>query len=104
MRIRMLVMLTIATVGTAMPAVAQTYNPANPFCMRLYTIDGEDVECEYSSLQQCKQSASGRPATCIPNPYAKAAAPAPVEQQAPGPAPAPAPAAKKKSKSARPAN
>lgn len=101
MRIRMLVMLTIATVGTAMPAVAQTYNPANPFCMLLYTIDGEDVECEYSSLQQCKQSASGRPATCIPNPYAKAAAPAPVEQRAPAPAPTPA---GKKGKSARPAN
>jgi hypothetical protein len=101
MRIRMLVMLTIASVGTAVPAVAQTYNPANPFCMLLYTIDGENVECEYSSLQQCKQSASGRPATCIPNPYAKAAAPAPVGQQGPAPAPA---AAEKKGKPARQAN
>ena len=90
MRIRTLVMLTVATVGMAMPAAAQMYNPAYPFCMRLYTIDGEDVQCEFTSLEQCKQSASGRPATCISNPYAKAGAPTPVEQQAPAPAPAPA--------------
>jgi hypothetical protein len=88
MRIRMLAMLTIATLGSAVPAVAQTFNPDYPFCMRRYTIDGEQIECNFSSLQQCTESASGLPATCIPNPYARAAAPARVEQQAPAPAPA----------------
>jgi hypothetical protein len=88
MRIWIPVILTIMTVSTAMPAAAQTYSPDYPFCMRLYTIDGEQIECDFGTLQQCAQSASGRAASCIANPYAKAAAPAPVEQQAPAPAPA----------------
>lgn len=85
MRIRFRVILTIAMISTAMPVAAQTYSPDYPFCMRLYTIDGEQIECNFGTLQQCAQSASGLSATCIPNPYAKAAAPTPVE-----PAPAPA--------------
>lgn len=101
MRIRMLVMSAIMTVGITMPAVAQTYNSAYPFCMRLYTIDGEQVECDFSTLQQCAQSASGRAATCIANPYAKAAAPALVE---PTQALAPAPAGKKGKLATRRAN
>jgi hypothetical protein len=101
MRIRMLVISAIVTFSTAVPALAQTFSPDYPFCMRRYTIDGEQIECNFGSLQQCTQSAAGLPATCIPNPYAKAAAPAPVEQQAPAPTPAPA---GKKGKSARPAN
>jgi hypothetical protein len=100
MRIWIPAILTIMIVSTAMPAAAQTYSPDYPFCMRLYTIDGEQIECNFGSLQQCAQSASGLSATCIANPYAKAVAPAPVE---PTPAPPPAPA-KNKGKPARPAN
>ena len=96
MRIWIPAMVAMTTLCAAVPAAAQTYNPAHPFCMRLYSIDGEDVECEYSSLEQCKQSASGRPATCIPNPYFKGAGPASAEPQAPAAAPAEPKAAPKR--------
>ena len=66
--------MTIVTILTAVPSRAQT-NTDYPVCMRLYTIDGDQVECNFTSLQQCAQSASGRPATCAVNPFAK---PAPV--------------------------
>lgn len=69
MRIAVLAILTIATVLTAAPAPAQTYNPDYPVCLQTYGIDGGFIECGYSSLAQCAQSASGRAAQCIVNPY-----------------------------------
>jgi hypothetical protein len=69
MHIPALAILTIATVLTAAPAGAQTYNPDYPVCLQTYGIDGGYIECGYSSLAQCAQSASGRAAQCIINPY-----------------------------------
>jgi hypothetical protein len=66
MRISALAILTIVTVSTAAPAGAQTYNPAYPVCLEKY---GSYIECAYTSLAQCAQSASGRAATCVINPY-----------------------------------
>lgn len=54
------------------PARAQTYDPRYPVCMKVYAGDdsgGEWIDCSYSSLEQCRASASGRPAMCDPNPY-----------------------------------
>jgi hypothetical protein len=69
MRIPTLAILTIATVLTAAPARAQTYNPDYPVCLQTYGISGGYIACGYTSLTQCAQSASGRAAQCIINPY-----------------------------------
>ena len=62
MRILALAILMIATVLTAAPARAQTYDPAYPVPTTYY-------ECRYTSLPQCNASASGRAAQCVINPY-----------------------------------
>jgi hypothetical protein len=69
MRIPTLAILTIATVLTAAPARAQTYNPDYPVCLQTYGIGGGYIACGYTSPTQCAQSASGRAAQCIINPY-----------------------------------
>jgi hypothetical protein len=69
MRIPALAILTIATVLTAAPARAQTYNPDYPVCLQTYGIDGGYIKCGFTSLAQCNLSASGRAAQCIINPY-----------------------------------
>src|ERR1700731_1573455 len=67
MRILALAILTAATVLTAAPAWAQTYNPHYPVSLQIYGIAGNYIACGYPSLEQCAQSASGRAA--IINPY-----------------------------------
>ena len=70
MRIPALAILTIATVLTAAPVRAQTYDPAYPVCLHVYQPWGAHYyECRYTSLPQCNASASGRPAQCVINPY-----------------------------------
>ena len=69
MRIPVLAIVTIATVLTAAPAQAQTYDPNYPICLQTYGIDGSYIACAYTSQAQCALSASGRAAQCITNPY-----------------------------------
>jgi len=69
MRIPALGILTIATILTAAPARAQTYDPHYPVCLQTYGRAGSYIACGYTSLQQCELSASGRSAQCIINPY-----------------------------------
>jgi Protein of unknown function (DUF3551) len=64
-----LAILVIATVLMAAPARAQTYDPNYPVCLQIYDVDGGYIECGYTSLAQCAQSASARGAQCIVNPY-----------------------------------
>jgi hypothetical protein len=68
MRTPTLAILAIATVLTAGPAHAQTYDPAYPVCLHVY---GRVTyyECRYTSLPQCNATASGRAAQCVVNPY-----------------------------------
>jgi hypothetical protein len=61
--------LAILIVMTASPGEAQTYSPDYPVCLQAYGRTGGYIECAYTSLAQCNQSASGRPAQCIVNPY-----------------------------------
>ena len=68
MRIPALAIL-IATVLTATPARAQTYDPNYPVCLQTYGIGGGYIACGCTSLAQCAQSGSGRAAQCIINPY-----------------------------------
>ena len=51
------------------PARAQTYDPAFPVCLQTYGIDGNYIDCSFTSIGQCQASASGRAAQCISNPY-----------------------------------
>lgn len=60
--------LTIGLVSTGSTA-AQTYDPAYPVCLHVYTRGGDFYECRYTSLPQCKATASGRAAQCVINPY-----------------------------------
>jgi hypothetical protein len=70
MRIPALAILTMATVLTATPTLAQTYDPKYPVCLQIYEgIADFYFECAYTSLAQCNMSASGRSAQCIINPY-----------------------------------
>jgi uncharacterized protein DUF3551 len=69
MRIPALAILTFATILTAAPARAQTYDPAYPVCLHVYTRGANYYECRYTSLPQCNASASGRAAQCVINPY-----------------------------------
>jgi Protein of unknown function (DUF3551) len=69
LRIPALAILTVTTVLTAVSARAQTYDPNYPVCLQTYSIGGGYIECGYTSLAQCAQSASGRGGQCIYNPY-----------------------------------
>jgi hypothetical protein len=76
MRILALAILTIATVLTATPMMAQTYDPRYPVCLQVYQgFVHYYFECTYTSLAQCNMSASGRAAQCIVNPYYAGAKP-----------------------------
>jgi hypothetical protein len=68
MRIPALVILMIATVLTAVPGRAQTYDPTYPVCLHVYG-PATYYECRFTSLAQCNASASGRAAQCLINPY-----------------------------------
>jgi Protein of unknown function (DUF3551) len=69
MRIAVLTILTLAAVLTAAPVQAQTYGWDHPVCLQTYGRDGNYIDCSFVSLPQCNQSASGRAAQCILNPY-----------------------------------
>ncbi len=71
MRAPAAIVLVVAAV-TSTAADAQTYAPGYPVCMQVYggSFSSGYIECSYSTMEQCRASASGRPATCTENPYA----------------------------------
>jgi hypothetical protein len=69
MRALVLIMSGIGTILIASPTQAQTYAPNFPICLQTYGIGGNYIDCSYTSLAQCKVSASGRAAHCFINPY-----------------------------------
>jgi hypothetical protein len=65
-----LLILVLATVVPARSAMAQMYDPNYPVCMHVFgELEGERMDCVFTSLAQCAASAIGRPATCLINPY-----------------------------------
>jgi Protein of unknown function (DUF3551) len=62
-------MLMIGAILAAAPAQAQTYDPNFPICMQVYGIGGCSITCSYTSMDQCRASASGGGAQCVTNPY-----------------------------------
>ncbi|HLZ04845.1 MAG TPA: DUF3551 domain-containing protein [Bradyrhizobium sp.] len=61
-------MLALGTAFTGTPAAAQTYAPGYPVCLHVYGRVGY-FDCRYTSIAQCKMSASGISADCEVNPY-----------------------------------
>jgi hypothetical protein len=59
------IMMTLA----AAPTQAQTYDPNYPICLQTFGRAGNTIACGYTSMDQCRLSASGRAAQCITNPY-----------------------------------
>jgi hypothetical protein len=53
----------------AVPAQAQTYDPDYPICLQVFGRAGNYFDCRYTSIGQCRMSASGRAAQCVTNPY-----------------------------------
>ncbi len=47
-----------------------------PVCLHVYGPVTYD-DCSYTTMEQCKPQASGRPAQCMVNPFYKTAAPTP---------------------------
>jgi hypothetical protein len=61
--------LAAAIAFAVVPADAQTYAPGYPICLQAYAIDGEHIECAFTTMAQCRASAAGRGASCMANPY-----------------------------------
>ncbi|MBR1174615.1 DUF3551 domain-containing protein [Bradyrhizobium sp. KB893862 SZCCT0404] len=69
--------LALAVLVISAPARAQTYAPGAPVCLHVFgELEGERIDCIFASFAQCQAAASGRPATCVMNPYAAQAQPA----------------------------
>jgi len=62
--------LVLAAAFPAGSANAQMFDPSYPVCMHVFgELEGERMDCIFTSLAQCAASASGRSATCLVNPY-----------------------------------
>jgi hypothetical protein len=74
MRLSLLTLTAIATLFFAADASAQRYDPRYPVCMHVYSGGprggGSDwFDCSFTSLEQCRATASGLAASCDVNPY-----------------------------------
>jgi len=69
MRVLALAILAISVVSVTSPACAQTYDPAFPVCLHVFTRGNNYYDCSYTTLPQCNATASGRAALCVVNPY-----------------------------------
>jgi hypothetical protein len=69
MRILARPVLALAMTLAAASAQAQTYDPNYPICLQTFGRNGGYIACGYTSMEQCRWSASGRAAQCITNPY-----------------------------------
>ena len=60
----------LAALVMSAPARAQTYDPRSPVCLHVFgELEGERMDCIFPNFAQCQVAASGRPATCLMNPY-----------------------------------
>jgi hypothetical protein len=63
--------LTVAAAAllVSASAKAQVGDTDYPVCQQVYSIGGGYTTCSFTSLEQCKLSASGRAAQCFVNPF-----------------------------------
>lgn len=73
---------------------AGRYDSAYPVCSEVYDDNGSRIECFFTSMEQCKESAGGGGRSCFinpeyaappPEPVAAVAEPAPVKPAKPKP-------------------
>ena len=69
MRVLTLAIFAISAVSVTSSACAQTYDPAFPVCLHVFTRGNNYYDCSYATLPQCNASASARAAQCVINPY-----------------------------------
>jgi hypothetical protein len=69
MRMLRWISLAVATILVVTPATAQRYDPRYPVCFEGKRGDSMIIDCSYTSLDQCRMTASGLGATCYANPY-----------------------------------
>ncbi|HEV7877985.1 DUF3551 domain-containing protein [Bradyrhizobium sp.] len=62
-------LVLVIGVTAAAPLQAQTYDPNYPVCLQTFGRNGNAISCGYTSMGQCRGSASGRAAQCVVNPY-----------------------------------
>ncbi|MFB6461143.1 DUF3551 domain-containing protein [Bradyrhizobium tunisiense] len=69
--------IVVAALLALTPSHAQTYDPSYPVCMHVYSGRGglNWYDCSFTSMPQCRATASGRAATCDLNPYYRSNAP-----------------------------
>src|SRR5258708_39563797 len=102
MRARACTILCIGAILIAAPAWAAggRYDPDYPICMESVSSEGTRIDCEYTSVEQCRQGIiGGSSGTCFNNPYY--VAPPPEPAAAPQPEPAPPVKRAKSAKSAK---
>jgi len=58
-----------SVIVAATSALAQTYDPKYPVCMTVIEWGGSHIDCSFTSIPQCKQTATGRAAECNVNPF-----------------------------------
>jgi hypothetical protein len=64
------IILAGATILTAAPATAQRYDPRYPVCLQTWEWGGSTyINCSFTSLDQCRMTASGLSGMCYANPY-----------------------------------
>jgi hypothetical protein len=81
MRILAKPVLALAMTLASACAQAQTYDPNYPICLQTFGRNGGYFACGYTSMEQCRLSASGRAAQCIINPYFAGANPGRTRRQ-----------------------
>ncbi|WP_409363927.1 DUF3551 domain-containing protein [Bradyrhizobium sp. BR 10261] len=65
----MILVGTTMVLGAA-PATAQRYDPRYPVCLQRWQARGViSFDCSYTSMDQCRMTASGLSAMCQENPY-----------------------------------
>ena len=70
MRMLRRIILMVTTILAVAPATAQRYDPRYPVCFQKWGEGGfTAIDCSYTSLDQCRMTASGRSAMCYANPY-----------------------------------
>jgi hypothetical protein len=72
MRVTALAALACGLMFAALPAPAQTYDPAYPVCKKV-NADPTYFDCRYAAMPECKQDVRGMSAECVINPYYKGA-------------------------------
>jgi hypothetical protein len=68
MRMLAVAIAAMGAISAAAPARAQTFDPHFPVCLHVYG-DPTYYECQYMTMAACQQTAAGRAAQCVLNPY-----------------------------------